>query len=113
MGVSGDELRRAPYDAMLQLAMKKAHDQGIVLIAAAGNAGPKSPPLYPAADPHVIAVTATNENDRPFALANQGPQIAVAAPGVNILEPAPSDAYQAATHSARVGRGYRGIAAPS
>jgi subtilisin family serine protease len=35
---------------MLSLALKKAHEKGIVLIAAAGNAGPQSPPLYPAAD---------------------------------------------------------------
>jgi subtilisin family serine protease len=78
-----------PYDPMLQLAMKSAHDKGVVLIAAAGNLGPKSPPLYPAADPNVIAVTAVDQNDHLFAGANQGPYIAVAAPGVNVLEPAP------------------------
>ena len=38
----------------------------MVLIAAAGNAGPKSPPLYPAADPNVIAVTATDKDDKLF-----------------------------------------------
>src|SRR5262249_30921956 len=70
-----------PYDPMLQLAMKKASEKGVVLIAAAGNAGPKSPPLYPAADPNVIAVTATDENDNLFTQANQGPYVAVAAPG--------------------------------
>ena len=37
-----------------------------MLIAAAGNAGPKSPPLYPAADPNVIAVTATDVDDKLF-----------------------------------------------
>src|SRR5262245_2823180 len=100
-----------PYDPMLQLAMKKAHDQGVVLIAAAGNAGSRSPPLYPAADPHVIAVTATDENDRPFAQANQGPQIAVAAPGVNILEPAPSDAYQVTTGTSVAAAHVSGVAA--
>jgi subtilisin family serine protease len=94
---------------MLQLAMKKAHDQGVVLIAAAGNAGPKSPPLYPAADPHVIAVTATDENDRPLAQANQGPQ--VAAPGVNILEPAPSDADQVTTGTSVAAAHVSGVAA--
>jgi subtilisin family serine protease len=52
---------------MLQLAMKSAHDKGVVLIAAAGNLGPKSPPLYPAADPNVIAVTAVDQNDHLFA----------------------------------------------
>src|SRR6516162_5772028 len=55
-----------PYDPMLQLAMKNAHDKGVVLIAASGNLGPKSPPLYPAAYPRVIAVTATDERDRLF-----------------------------------------------
>jgi Subtilase family len=100
-----------PYDPLLQLAMKKAHDQGVVLIAAAGNAGPTSPPLYPAADPNVIAVTATDENDRPFAQANQGPQIAVAAPGVNILEPAPNDAYQVTTGTSVAAAHVSGVAA--
>jgi subtilisin family serine protease len=86
-----------PYDPMLSLAMKNARDKGVVLIAAAGNSGPKSPPLYPAADPNVIAVTATDRNDRLFAQANQGPHVAVAAPGVDILEPAPNARYQVTT----------------
>jgi subtilisin family serine protease len=36
-----------PYDPMLSMALKKAHEKGIVLIAAAGNAGPDSPPSIP------------------------------------------------------------------
>ena len=51
---------------MIQLAMKNAHEKGVILIAAAGNLGPKSPPLYPAADPNVIAVTATDDDDQLF-----------------------------------------------
>jgi hypothetical protein len=78
-----------PADPALQDALAKAHKKGIVLIAAAGNAGPKSPPLYPAADPHVIAVTATDADDKVFAQANRGAYIAVAAPGVDVLVPAP------------------------
>ena len=64
-----------------------------MLIAAAGNAGPNSPPLFPAADPNVIAVTATNSDDALFAGANRGNYIAVAAPGVDIFAPAPDGAY--------------------
>ena len=82
-----------PYDPLLSRALKKAHDKGIVLIAAAGNAGPQSPPLYPAADENVIAVTAVDENDKLLPQANQGPHVALAAPGVNVLEPAPGGAY--------------------
>src|SRR5256885_9205155 len=81
-----------PYDPMLALAMKKASEKGAILIAAVGNAGPKSPPLYPAADPHVIGVTATDENDKPYKGANRGVQVALAAPGVEGMGPAPAGA---------------------
>ena len=40
-----------PKDPSLERALKAAYDKGIVLIAAAGNAGAKSPPLFPGADP--------------------------------------------------------------
>ena len=40
--------------------------KGIVMVAASGNAGPKSPPLYPAANANVIAVSATDAQDRLF-----------------------------------------------
>ena len=59
-----------------------------MLIAAAGNAGPNSPPLFPAADPNVIAVTATDVDDGLFRGANRGKHIAVSAPGVEVLVPA-------------------------
>jgi len=100
-----------PYDPLLQLAMKNAHDKGVVLVAASGNAGPKSPPLYPAADPNVIAVTATDENDRLFAQAVQGPHVAVAAPGVDILEPAPDATYQVTTGTSVAAAHVSGVAA--
>src|SRR5439155_14781834 len=71
--------------------------KGVVLIAAAGNAGPKSPPLYPAADPSVIAVTATDIDDKVFSRASRGRHIAISAPGVDILVPAPEGTYQMTT----------------
>jgi subtilisin family serine protease len=100
-----------PYDPMLALAMKNAREKGVVLIAAAGNMGPTSPPLYPAADPNVIAVTATDEHDKLFAQANQGPHIAVAAPGVNIIEPAPNAGYQVTTGTSVAAAHVSGVAA--
>src|SRR5262249_21856732 len=71
-----------PKDPSLERVLKLTYDRGIVLIAAAGNAGPKSPPLYPGADPNVIAVTATDADDKLFTGANRGKYISVAAPGV-------------------------------
>jgi subtilisin family serine protease len=82
-----------------------------VLIAAAGNAGPKSPPLYPGADPNVIAVTATDVNDNLFSGANRGRYIAVAAPGVDILVPAPDNTYQLTTGTSVASAEVSGLAA--
>jgi subtilisin family serine protease len=86
-----------PRDPSIDRALKAAYDKGVVLIAAAGNAGPKSPPLFPGADPNVIAVTATDVDDTLFAGANRGKYISVAAPGVDILVPAPASSYQLTT----------------
>jgi len=86
-----------PPDSLLHDALVRAARKGVVLIAAAGNAGPNSPPLYPAADPNVIAVTATDAKDALFSGANRGNHIAVAAPGVAVLVPAPEASYQLTT----------------
>ncbi len=86
-----------PRDPSLERALKTAYDRGIVLIAAAGNAGPNSRPLYPAADRNVIAVTATDIDDKLFSRANRGEHVAVAAPGVDIFVPAPDGTYQMTT----------------
>jgi subtilisin family serine protease len=100
-----------PADPLLQLAMKNAAAKGVVLIAATGNSGPKSPPLYPAADPHVIGVTATDENDQLFAQAVRGAQVAVAAPGVDIMVPAPDNGYQITTGTSVASAHVSGVAA--
>ena len=100
-----------PRDPSMERALQAAHDKGIVLVAAAGNAGPKSPPLYPGADPNVIAVTATDVNDKLFSGANRGRYIAVAAPGVDILVPAPDGTYQLTTGTSVASAEVSGIAA--
>src|SRR4029450_10452276 len=86
-----------PKDPSLSRSLKLAYDKGIVLIAAAGNAGPKSPPLYPGADPSGIAVPRTDADDKIFVGANRGSYVSVAAPGVDILVPAPENGYQLTT----------------
>jgi filamentous hemagglutinin family protein len=100
-----------PRDPMMERTLKTAHDKGIILIAAAGNAGPKSPPLYPGADLSVIAVTATDYTDKPFAMANRGKYIAVAAPGVDVMVPAPANGYQLTTGTSVAAAHVSGVAA--
>ena len=48
----------------------------------------------PAADRNVIAVSATDQSDKLFAQSNRGSYVAIAAPGVDILSPAPDGKYQ-------------------
>jgi subtilisin family serine protease len=86
-----------PSDPALGRALAAAYQKNVVLVAAAGNSGPKSPPLWPAADSHVIAVTATDFDDRLYAMANRGNHVAIAAPGVDILVASPGAAYQMET----------------
>ena len=100
-----------PRDIMMERTLKAAYDKGIILIAAAGNAGPKSPPLYPGADPSVIAVTATDYADKPFAMANRGKYIAVSAPGVDVMVPSPNGSYQLTTGTSVAAAHVSGIAA--
>jgi hypothetical protein len=86
-----------PADPAIHRSLEAAHKKGIVLVAAVGNAGAKSPPLYPAADPNVIAVTATDADDKLFEQANRGSHVAIAAPGVQILVAIPDGAYEASS----------------
>jgi len=86
-----------PKDALIERGIAAAAAKGIVMVGAAGNAGPKSPPLYPAANANVIAVSATDAQDKLFPASNRGGYIAVSAPGVDIFLPAPDEKYQMAS----------------
>ena len=100
-----------PRDPALSQALQIAREKGILVIAAAGNNGPKSPPLYPGADRNVMAVTATDENDRLFNGANQGKYVTIAAPGVDILVPAPDGGVQFTTGTSVATANVSGVAA--
>jgi uncharacterized protein YkwD len=83
-----------PRDPALHRAIEGASLNGLVMVAAAGNAGPASPPLYPAAEPQVIAVAATDDADAVYPASNRGPHVVLAAPGVDVLVATPSGAYE-------------------
>jgi subtilisin family serine protease len=100
-----------PNDPQIASALAAAWQKGVVLVAAAGNAGPRSQPLYPAADPNVIAVTATDADDKLLRAANRGRHIALAAPGVDILAPAPHARYQTTSGTSIAAAHVSGIAA--
>jgi hypothetical protein len=76
-----------PKNDLLGVACRNARALGIVLVAAAGNNGPKAPYGYPAAFDDVIAVTATDAKDGLMQQANRGAYVFLSAPGVEMVAP--------------------------
>jgi minor extracellular protease Epr len=73
-----------PPNALLEKALQRVRSQGIAVVAAAGNAGPASRPLFPAAYDSVIAVSAVDQKQRIYRWANRGNHIDFVAYGVNV-----------------------------
>ncbi|MFC4439355.1 MULTISPECIES: S8 family peptidase [Natrialbaceae] len=75
-------------------AVQYADQRGVVIVAAAGNDGPCTDCVgYPAAYDEVIAVSATDENDELADFSSTGPEVDLAAPGVDVLSSIPRDDY--------------------
>lgn len=76
-----------PDNGLLQEVVKRLHQQQRIIVAAAGNNGPSAPPVFPAAYPEAVAVTAVDSLLRPYRRANRGDYLTLAAPGVRIWTP--------------------------
>ncbi|MFB6179079.1 MAG: S8 family serine peptidase [Halorientalis sp.] len=75
-------------------ACQYASDSGVLLVAAAGNAGPCSDCVgYPAAYDTVLAVSAVDDADALADFSSTGPEVDLAAPGVGVLSTVPDDSY--------------------
>ncbi len=73
-----------PKNRVMTKLLSQADAQGAILIAATGNEG-RSQVAFPAADPHVIAITAIDARRKLFRSANTGAEVDFAAPGVDLL----------------------------
>ena len=82
-----------PPNRMLERVVKEVLARGHLVVAAVGNDGPAAPPLYPAAWPGVIGVTAVDARQRVLVEAERGPQVKFAAPGADMAAAAPRQAY--------------------
>lgn len=100
---------------LLRAAVVKAHQAGILIIAAAGNAGNDTGTgdnvLYPARYPEVIAVAATDSSDKRASFSSTGPDVELAAPGVNILSTFPGGIYKALNGTSMAAPHITGLAA--
>jgi subtilisin family serine protease len=85
-----------PENSLLGRAVDASVGRDMVLVAAAGNQGPKAQREYPAAYNGVLAVTAIDRNSKIYRQAVRGDHIAFAAPGVRLW-----------TAAARAGGSYR------
>jgi subtilisin family serine protease len=79
------------------LLMDRAHERGIILVAAAGNGPGDTNPFtndstleYPASYQSVVSVTATDEDDKRAFVATANRRVALCAPGELIYGPVPS-----------------------
>jgi len=74
-----------PYNRTLDRGIQRAVDKGMIIVAAVGNEGAQSSPLYPAALEDVIAATAVDSDAHIYNKAVQGQHVDVAAPGVEVF----------------------------
>jgi thermitase len=70
-------------DADVAAAIAYAHDKGVIVIAAAGNAG-NGDATYPAAYPFVVSVAATDDSDQLYPWSTYGTWVTLAAPGCTL-----------------------------
>lgn len=85
-----------PHNRLLERVVRAMHGRGHVLVAAVGNDGPAAPPLYPAAYPEVIGVTAVDARLNVLPEAGRGPQVDFAAPGADLRVAMPGGGWAAA-----------------
>ncbi len=73
-------------------AMGRAVAAGIIAVAASGNSSTDTVPApvsYPAAYPGMLAIGATDDKNAIGTFSNQGAEVAIVAPGVNVLSTLP------------------------
>jgi len=86
------------YDPILDAAVKRARDVGIIFVSASGNHGTDTTryPFYPSSLPHdnIVAVTAIDWTGEFAALGNWGSgTVDIGAPGLHILSTIPGGGY--------------------
>lgn len=77
------------------IAWAMTQPQRPVIVAAAGNNNIDAAGFYPASDPNIVCVGATDTADAKAGFSNWGTTVEVSAPGVNILSTLPGNAYGA------------------
>lgn len=86
MSLGGSSGSQALHDAI-----QYAYDNGVVLVAAAGNDGQCTDCVgYPAKYEETITVASSNSDDEQSTFSSQGPEVNIIAPGTDIYSTVPS-----------------------
>lgn len=80
--------------AALEQMVNSAYDDGCLLVAAAGNSGPGDNTVgQPGSYDNAIAVSAIDSSDQIASFSSRGPEVEIAAPGVNVLSTTKGGGY--------------------
>ena len=82
-----------PRNAMVERAISLLLARRIRIVAAVGNDGPAAPPIYPASQPGVVAVTAVDGTNRALVEAGRSAHLDYAAPGADMAAALPGGGY--------------------
>lgn len=97
MDIINMSLGGSSSSAILEQFCNLAYEEGILLVAAAGNSGTRAGRNdtvgYPAKYASVMAVAATDQNDKRASFSSTGPAVEISAPGVGILSTTPNNNY--------------------
>lgn len=82
-----------PRNRLVERVIAAVQARGIKVVAAVGNDGPAAPPLYPASQAGVIAVTGVDGRNRALAEAGRGTHLDYAGPGADMAAALPGNGY--------------------
>jgi|GEM_PF-276591 len=82
-----------PRNRLVERAVSAVQARGIKVVAAVGNDGPAAPPLFPASQAGVIAVTGVDAVNRALAEAGRALHLDYSAPGADMAAALPGKGY--------------------
>ncbi|TMW70996.1 S8 family peptidase [Alteribacter natronophilus] len=115
MDIINMSLGASQGSSILEQFSNLAYDEGLLVVAAAGNSGNRggnnNTVGYPAAYDSVIAVAAVDQNNNRATFSSTGPAVEISAPGVNVLSTTPGDNYASYNGTSMASPHVAGVAA--